>query len=215
MIKKFASSPVSRSLRKNNSEDRKERILNAAEKAFSVHGFQGATTADIAKNANISKSQLHYYFEGKEDIYLHLLEKIIIAMEESFEDSLAAEDPKEIIRNYIEKRFVQAYEKPEYTKIVSNEIISGAPYILDYLKTHSRKWVEKKSNMIQSWIDNGLLDPIDPTLLILNIWASTIHYADYVVAIKAVMGTDTLTLADYKRAANQYSDVIIKGCGFK
>ena len=47
--------------------------------------------------------------------------------------------------------------------------------------------VERKAAVIQHWIDQGKLAPIDPYHLIFLIWAATQHYADFAPQVKAVM----------------------------
>ena len=41
------------------------RILEAAESVFAEAGFNGATTAEIARRAAIPKANLHYYFNTR------------------------------------------------------------------------------------------------------------------------------------------------------
>ena len=59
------------------------------------------------------------------------------------------------------------------------EIIQGAPRIRSHMSGVMLPWVKEKSSVIQSWIDQGKMRPIDPTHLIFMIWATTQHYADF------------------------------------
>ncbi len=47
----------------------RQRLLNAAIKIFALHGFEGASTRRIAKEANVNISAIVYYFEGKEGLF--------------------------------------------------------------------------------------------------------------------------------------------------
>jgi TetR/AcrR family transcriptional regulator len=51
----------------------RKRILDAALDVFSQHGYNGATLDQIAEAAGLSKPNILYYFEGKEEIHLTLL----------------------------------------------------------------------------------------------------------------------------------------------
>lgn len=69
-------------------ENRRNEIINAAEQLFFSKGYEKATMDDIVKKAEFSKSTLYAYFKSKEELFLlvHLrgLEKrqaIIKAME--------------------------------------------------------------------------------------------------------------------------------------
>jgi AcrR family transcriptional regulator len=48
------------------------RILMSAGDAFAEHGYQGATTKQIAARAGVSKSLLHYHFQSKEHLLFEL-----------------------------------------------------------------------------------------------------------------------------------------------
>ena len=47
--------------------EKREVILEAALDVFSTHGFRGATIDQIAEAAGMSKPNLLYYFQSKED----------------------------------------------------------------------------------------------------------------------------------------------------
>ena len=47
-------------------------IINGAMKCFSIHGYDKASMADIAKEAGVSKALLFHYFETKKKLFLYL-----------------------------------------------------------------------------------------------------------------------------------------------
>src|SRR5258708_8390582 len=53
------------------------RLLEAAETVFAERGFAGATTAAIARLANLPKANLHYYFPTKDALYRAALENVL------------------------------------------------------------------------------------------------------------------------------------------
>ena len=57
----------------------KTRILAAAEAVFAERGFEGATTAAIARRAGLPKANLHYYFATKEELYRRVLGRVLDA----------------------------------------------------------------------------------------------------------------------------------------
>ena len=46
-----------------------ERILDAAMKVFTRRGFAAARTEEIAKEAGINRTLLHYYYRDKQTIF--------------------------------------------------------------------------------------------------------------------------------------------------
>jgi AcrR family transcriptional regulator len=55
------------------SAERRDAILRAALEEFSTHGFTDASLNRIITTAGVSKGSMYYYFDGKEDLYGHLL----------------------------------------------------------------------------------------------------------------------------------------------
>lgn len=49
-------------------EERRKRILDAAERCFARDGFRGASISDICREAKISPGHLYHYFPSKEAI---------------------------------------------------------------------------------------------------------------------------------------------------
>ncbi|STC93990.1 TetR/AcrR family transcriptional regulator [Chryseobacterium carnipullorum] len=53
---------------------KEENILFAAEKLFAEKGFEGTSTREISKAANVNISMISYYFGSKEKLYEKLVE---------------------------------------------------------------------------------------------------------------------------------------------
>ena len=51
------------------TENTEERIINAARKVFLQKGMDGARMQEIADEAGINKSLLHYYFRSKSKLF--------------------------------------------------------------------------------------------------------------------------------------------------
>ena len=50
-------------------DETRQRIIDAAIRLFGEHGFDGASTRDIAAAAAVNAPALQYYFENKEGLY--------------------------------------------------------------------------------------------------------------------------------------------------
>ncbi len=55
--------------REREREQRREEIINAAEKLFFSRGYDSVTMSDIAAEAEVPKSLLYYYFKDKESLF--------------------------------------------------------------------------------------------------------------------------------------------------
>ncbi|MDF2614751.1 MAG: Transcriptional regulator, TetR/AcrR family [Clostridia bacterium] len=64
-----------------NLDDKKQKlILDAAIKEFGNEGYEKASTDTIANSAGISKGSLFNYFTNKLNLYLYVLEHVIVAI---------------------------------------------------------------------------------------------------------------------------------------
>jgi len=55
--------------------ERRERLLDAAERCFARSGFHAATMADIARAAHVSAGAAYTYFDSKEDLIAGIAER--------------------------------------------------------------------------------------------------------------------------------------------
>ena len=188
-----------------------ERILDAAQEVFATYGYQGATIDEVAHRAGISKPNLHYYFKRKRDLYLAVLRRTLEICLVPLRELDRTGDPAEEIGNYIAHKVQLSRRFPAASRVFANEIVQGAPFLKGYLQTDLRKVVERKAAVIQHWIDEGKLAPIDPYHLIFLIWAATQHYADFIPQIKAVMNVSRLNQGHFRKVEQSLSRIILHG----
>lgn len=58
------------------AEERRNEILDVAEKLFGTKGFDNTSTNDILKEVGIARGTLYYHFKSKEDILDAMIERI-------------------------------------------------------------------------------------------------------------------------------------------
>jgi TetR/AcrR family transcriptional regulator len=188
-----------------------ERILDAAQEVFATYGYHGATIDEVADRAGISKPNLHYYFKRKRDLYLAVLRRTLEIWLVPLGELDRTGDPAVEIGNYIAQKVQLSRRFPAASRVFANEIVQGAPFLKGYLQTNLRDVVERKAAVIQHWIDEGKLAPIDPYHLIFLIWAATQHYADFIPQIKAVMNVSRLNQAHFRKVEQSLSRIILHG----
>jgi AcrR family transcriptional regulator len=76
-----AANPRRLSYRQREKDARRQRILRAAEAAFSSCGYHDASVTEIAQNAGFAAGTIYLYFEDKADLYGSLIvEKMRLAV---------------------------------------------------------------------------------------------------------------------------------------
>lgn len=167
--------------------EKTEAILEAALEVFATYGFRGATIDQIAAQSGLSKPNILYYFDGKEAIHAELLSRLLTKWLEPLKHLGDSDDPVDEICAYVARKLAMSRDYPRESRLFANEIIQGAPRILDDLKGQLKTLTDDKAALIQSWCDAGKINPIDPYHLIFSIWATTQHYADFDVQVRAVL----------------------------
>ncbi len=169
-------------------EEKEEKILEAALDVFSAYGFRGATIDQIAEAAGMSKPNLLYYFRTKEAIHRTLLDRMLFTWLEPLRAFDASGNPESEIRSYIRRKLEMSRDFPRESRLFANEILQGAPHIVDELKGPLKELVDEKAEVIRAWAKAGKIAPCDPHHLIFSIWATTQHYADFDTQVQAVLG---------------------------
>lgn len=188
-------------------------ILQAAEKVFAEAGFGGATMQLIADVAGLPKANLHYYFATKEDLYRRVVQNIFEIWLHAAGSMDRAPGPVEGIGAYIDAKMEISRRHPDGSKVWASEVMHGAPVIQDYLETTLRDWTTGRAGLIQRWIDEGKMAPVDPEHLLYMLWATTQHYADFGHQIETLNGGKPLTDAQWKAAKDSVKTMILRGIG--
>ncbi|HAX10498.1 MULTISPECIES: TetR/AcrR family transcriptional regulator [Marinobacter] len=210
------TSEAGRSYRPGRIRERnREAILQAAEQEFALHGYKGTTIQNIAERAGLPKSNVLYYFSNKKRMYSAMFDDILLRWNKVFSEIKPDDDPATALETFIRTKVNMSQQYPLASRLFAMEIIQGAPFLLDHLRTNMREWVRGRASVIQHWIDEGRMAPVDPVQLIFLIWSSTQHYADFQVQILMVENKAEYEPRDFGHAADFLVDVILRGCGLE
>ena len=186
-------------------------ILEAALEVFSMHGFRGATIDQIAEVAGMSKPNLLYYFPRKEEIHRRLIAALLETWLAPLKEMDGAGDPFPEIRSYIRRKLEMARDYPRDSRLFANEMLQGAPRIVEMIEVDLKSLVDEKARLLSRWMDQGKLARTDPYHLIFSIWATTQHYADFDVQVRAVLGPGRNGEGRFEDAARYLEQLFLHG----
>jgi TetR/AcrR family transcriptional regulator len=192
-------------------EANEERILDAGLEVFSTFGFRGATVDQIAAVAGMTKPNLLYYFRRKEDIYLAVLNRTHEMWLAPLEQLSTTGDPASEIAAYIDRKLELSRDNPKASRLFANEILQGAPVLRGVLADRLKKLVDEKAEVIRGWIAEGKMAPVDPHHFIFMIWATTQHYADFEVQMRAILGERVDRPEHFATAKATLEQVFLRG----
>ena len=158
----------------NLSDEKKNRILDAAVCEFSTRCYSDASLNQIVKTAKIPWGSFYQYFNDKEDIYLYLLEEI-------------AKDHQKIVRKkpvdpdtgFFETFIQQTKEslelgkvKPEYTRIGMLMQVDNSDFIVK-LRSSTLAALRRKISQDK---ERGIIKPeIDSDLIVEMLFTFTLE----------------------------------------
>ena len=148
-----------------------EKILLGAEKVFAEKGFAGTAMADIAAQVQLPRSNLHYYFSTKTDLYSAVLLGLLEVWKQ---DALCFEtydDPRLVLGSYIRAKMHHSRTRPHGSKVWANEMIHGAPTLGLALDASLYDWAKIKEAKIRQWVQDKRILPVEPSSLLYMIWA--------------------------------------------
>lgn len=104
--------------------DKKDHILDVAERVFSDLGFDGASTRTISSEAGVNMAMLNYYFGSKEGLFLAIFERKIASFRTLLQnigndESISSWDKlAKCIDNYVDRIIVNNC----FQKLINREI---------------------------------------------------------------------------------------------
>ncbi|MCH4882196.1 TetR/AcrR family transcriptional regulator [Pseudomonas sp. TMW22080] len=192
-----------------------EKILLGAEKVFAEKGFAGTAMADIAAQVQLPRSNLHYYFSTKTDLYSAVLLGLLEVWKQ---DALCFEtydDPRLVLSSYIRAKMHHSRTRPHGSKVWANEMIHGAPTLGLALDASLYDWAKIKEAKIRQWVQDKRILPVEPSSLLYMIWASTQHYADFDHQVMIINDHQPLSDIQFERAVQTVTSVILRGIGLE
>lgn len=105
--------------KEREKENRKESILDAAQKVFFEKGLHLSTMDEIAETAELAKGTLYLYYHSKEDLYLAVLMRGLVILRSMFREVI--EKQKSVIETMVElsNTYTQFYRQyPNYFRML-------------------------------------------------------------------------------------------------
>lgn len=133
-----------------NREERRLQILDCALEEFVRKGYNGATTQDIAKAANISEVTLFRYFDTKKEIFQQAVEPILITT---------------MKRSIVEAKELESMEKLKYILTKRIKLLAKYHRVIKLILMESQvnpeianfNYIEKTSSLLEeTMVDAGL-----------------------------------------------------------
>jgi AcrR family transcriptional regulator len=176
--------------------DKKDHILDVAERIFSELGYDGASTRAISGEAGVNMAMLNYYFGSKEGLYLAIFERKISAFRTLLQNigndgSISAWDKMErCIDNYVDRIINNSC----FQKLINRELsLNKRSEITDKMASILMTNVYEFKKIIQDGIDNGqFYSDVDQDLVVMSIFGTKNYIVNSPHITSRMLGIDKL-----------------------
>ncbi|NEQ24028.1 MAG: TetR/AcrR family transcriptional regulator, partial [Microcoleus sp. SIO2G3] len=99
-----------------STKDKPEQILQGAMQVFLQHGYRGTSMDRVAAQAGVSKHTIYNHFQGKEGLFVALIERLVLRrFDLEFPDcALPLSEPPDLVLCRIAEIFLGLMDDPEY-----------------------------------------------------------------------------------------------------
>ena len=183
------------------NRDTEEKLMRAAQNAFIKYGLEGARMQDIADEAGISKSMLHYYFAKKEKLFEIILRQAVVDIFSKLRQILDADDSVMSKINRFSTEYIDFILAHPYLPlfVLHEGHKDPTAFKNDFFppeSTFSTRFVAQVEEEIK-W---GKIRPVNPYVLLLQIMAMCVFP---IVAQPVLQGVMNVTVDQYKTILKQ------------
>ena len=146
-----------------------EQILIAARKVFTSKGYDGTSMQEIANEAGINKSLLHYYFRSKDKLFTEIFSEAFKVIIPGFGQIFTSDKPFfEKIEDFTDFYMEVMLQNPQIPTFILMEL-NRNPELIAEIITGSGMHPDLLLGVIQAEVDKGNIKAIDPRQLIVNL----------------------------------------------
>jgi len=145
--------------------DRRQEILNAATKSFSLYGYKATTMDQVAKLANVGKGTIYTFFTNKEELFDEIIGKLIEDMEEAAANAIQSD------RSFQENVHQALYSMLEFRlehqlsiKLAQEERDIGTPIVQQVMKKLENSILDFIKSKIERAIEKGEIKKCNPEI---------------------------------------------------
>ena len=148
-------------------------LLQVATEVFAESGLSGARVDEIAERTRTTKRMIYYYFGGKEQLYLAVLDEAYRGIRAAEQGIHAGDlEPVDAVRRVAELTFDHHHAHPEFIRLVAIENIHRGEHLrrLDSLRELSTPAASLLDDILTRGRDTGVfrddVDAVDVHMLI-------------------------------------------------
>ena len=147
---------------RSDRNDKRERILLAAERIFARHGFFAARVSEIAKDAGVADGTIYLYFKSKDDLLISLFEQRMKQVNEALRAAIAGVAPKDQLRAFIKAYLQLVHDEPGAAEVLTIELRQSSKFMKEYDNPQFVDFLRMLGGILAAGQQRGELDDTIP-----------------------------------------------------
>ncbi|WP_141433142.1 TetR/AcrR family transcriptional regulator [Bacillus sp. 03113] len=145
--------------------DRKQQIIEAAAKSFSLFGYKATTMDQVAKLANVGKGTIYTFFNNKEELFAEIIHSVIQEMKVVAEEAFQANLPFHERIHAVLFQILEFRKKHQLMiKLFQEQKEMGTPAVREVLEQVENVILNYMKDKIIIAVENGEVRKCDPEL---------------------------------------------------
>ncbi len=186
----------------------KSRILDTAAALFGEHGKAAVSTTRIAKEADVNKAMIFYYFGSKDELYFAAVRKLTEELFSLISERLSNVEPGlPVIETFVRSHVGYLIEHPALVKLLVRELLAGGIETQGAISGVVHNLDQIRSRFVASLeiaMERGEIRRVDPIHTILNIISM-----DVFVFVGKPLINAMFNETDMNRIVNERADHIL------
>jgi TetR/AcrR family fatty acid metabolism transcriptional regulator len=142
--------------------DKRGRILAAAERVFARRGFFAARVSEIAKDAGVADGTIYLYFKSKDDLLISLFETRMAQVNAVLREAIAGAPPQGQLRAFIRAYLRLVHDEPGAAEVLTIELRQSSKFMKEYENPQFADFLRMLGGLIAAGQERGELDPSIP-----------------------------------------------------
>ena len=158
--------------------DRRQLIIEAATRSFSLFGYKATTMDQVAKLANVGKGTIYTFFENKEELFDEIITDLIENMKQAATEAI---DPELPFKDNVHQALYGMLEfrlKHQLTiKLFQEDRDIGTPIVQEVMGKLENEILNFIKDKVSTAIDKGQIRDCDPELtafILVNLYVTLI-----------------------------------------
>ena len=139
-------------IRKKTAKNRRQDILKSSLKLFSEKGYNGSTTAEIARSAGVAEGTIFRHFPTKKDLLIAVLEPKVLEGLIQLDKEHSKDTPTEFFRCFLRNRLELIKENESLIRLMFAE----AQYHIEVREALFKGILGQGISIIRPWFEKGV-----------------------------------------------------------